>query len=101
MRSGSITPEDLPRIQVVVHNEGLFSVDNRRLMAFSTANIEEIPIEIVSMEHDAKLAERFYDRLNPIAKEGNYIVVVNSKGRREAQELLYEHGLISGVQLGR
>ncbi len=100
LRSGAVSSEDVPTIQVVFYKGKLFTLDNRRLLAFNLANISEIPVEVVSMS-DMSVSARFKNRWDPIRGQGNYVAVATVKERPMTQQLLYENGLIKGVQLGK
>ena len=78
----------------------MFSVDNRRLIAYSSAGVEEVPVKIVSGE-DPEISELLKGRFDPIGGQGNYIVVAPSAQRPFVQQTLYDYNLIKGVQLGR
>jgi len=98
--SKQITPEmvgDRP-IQVVNYNGKLFSLDNRRLTAFKHSQIENIPIELVSINKN-DVAARFARRFDPIDGEGTQIVLATTRQRKEAQKLLLSMGKIKGIQL--
>ncbi len=70
-----------------------FSMDNRRLIAFNAAGVNEIPIQVVSLR-DPAVARRFADRFDPIAGQGKLIVVVPNSSKTAAQQLLYDNRLI-------
>jgi hypothetical protein len=93
LMKNKVSPYDIPPIRVVVENGKLFSIDNRRLLAFNTANIDKIPVEIASLK-DTSIARLFEARRDPIAGEGQFIAVVKKDDRLAAQELLREYGLI-------
>jgi hypothetical protein len=75
-----------------------FSLDNQRLVTFQQAGIQEIPIKIISLENQM-VAKRFFARFDPIAGEGNSIVMVTTQLRQMSQQLLNNMGLIKGIQL--
>ncbi|MBX9432000.1 hypothetical protein ACI2UZ_08050 [Ralstonia nicotianae] len=100
LRSGKVTPDQVgDPLQVVMHDGVPFSIDNRRLVAFNTAGIDNVPIQVVSLE-DPAVAARFFDRFDSIGGTGQNIVITPSSGRTAAQQLLKDFGLIKGVQLG-
>jgi hypothetical protein len=98
LQSGKLTPDDLPALQVVQLEGKLFSINNRRLAAYSLAGVDDIPIEVVSLK-DASIAKRFFSRFDPINGEGFDIVIATSKQRESAQRLLREYDMIKGIQL--
>ncbi len=58
LRTGKVTPQDIPTIRVVEHNGKLYTLDNRRLVAFQNAGVKEIPIRRVSLRDlSARFAE--------------------------------------------
>ena len=99
LRAGDISPYDLPPIQVVQKDGRLFSIDNRRLLAFNAAGIDKIPVEMVSM-NDPDITRRLAARNNPIDGIGRYVVVVNRAERAHALQLLVECKKIKGVNNG-
>ena len=99
LRSGKISAYDIPPIQVVQQNGKLFSLDNRRLLAFNSAGVDKIPIQIVSLDN-AAIKIKFRERLRPIRDEGNYAVIVNRAQRAASLELLKEYNLIKGINRG-
>jgi RHS repeat-associated protein len=99
LRSGKVTPDDLPALQVVQLEGKLFSIDNRRLAAYSLAGVDDITVEIVSLK-DPSIAKRFFSRFDPINGEGHQIVIATSKQREMAQQILLENDMIKGIQLG-
>jgi len=56
LRSGSISPDDIPPIRLVEKEGTLFTLDNRRLEAFRRANID-IPYRMATPEE--AMAERW------------------------------------------
>jgi hypothetical protein len=66
LRSGEVSPYDIPPIKVVQDNGRLFSIDNRRLLAFNSASVEKIPVQIVSLIDDPFLQLTFRDRFDPV-----------------------------------
>lgn len=87
-------------IQAILHDGKYFSMDNRRLVAFQQAGVQKIPIQVVALE-DQMVAQRFFARFDPIAGEGQSIVMATTQQRPMAQQLLYDMGLIKGIQLPR
>ena len=47
--SGKISPMDIPAIQVFEYQGKIYSINNRRLFAFKTANIPYVKVEWVNM----------------------------------------------------
>jgi hypothetical protein len=99
LREGELFPTDLPSIQVVSQDGQLYSLDNRRLLSFNMAGINEVPVEVVSLD-DPGIAFRFNRRFDPINNQGNYAVVVNRADRGSALNLLRENDMIKGVHNG-
>jgi hypothetical protein len=93
LRSGKISPYDLPPIQVVQRGGKLFSIDNRRLLAFNIAGIEKIPVEIVSLS-DPFISQIFGERFNPILGLGKIVVVVRAADREAELANLAERNMI-------
>ncbi|MCA8923025.1 MAG: hypothetical protein KDD82_14515 [Planctomycetes bacterium] len=93
LKSGRLSPESFPPIRVVSHQGSLFSLDNRRLLAFKSAKVPSVPIERVSLQNPA-IAREFGRKFNPIRGQGNIIVVASRRERPEALELLLRAGLI-------
>ncbi len=100
IRKGEITPNDLPPIRAIVKDGNLFTIDNRRLVAYGSSGVKEIPVQVVSAD-DQEIALILKDRFDPIRGEGRNIVIVPRADRAVVQQELYENGLIQGVQLGR
>ena len=96
LRTGAVLPRDLPPIQVVQKDGLLFSLDNRRLMAFNLAGVSEIPVQVVSLD-DPGVAERLRYRFDPVLSRGEYVVVASRETRDETLDLLYQHEMIRGI----
>jgi hypothetical protein len=62
------------------------------------AGLNSIPVEVVSLK-DPLVLKRFESRFDPIDGEGQNIVFVTSKMRKETQKLLFNFGKIEGRQL--
>ena len=58
LRSGAVSPADVPPIQVTVRNGQLFTLDNRRLWAFQQANLP-IRCRLISAEKAALQSWKF------------------------------------------
>jgi hypothetical protein len=99
LKLGFVSPSDIPPIQVVQQDGKLFSLDNRRLLAFNAVGVDDVPAQVVSLD-DPLVSDRFRFRFNPINGEGNYAVVVNRAGRNDALALLEEYGMINGGSYG-
>ena len=54
LKNGSITPDDVPSIQVFKKDGALYSLDNRRLYAFKQAGMNKINIKMVSYKNIPK-----------------------------------------------
>lgn len=82
-------------IRVIYRDGTPFTLDNRRLIAFNAAGVDNIPFQVVNAS-DPEIATllRNPSRLNPIAGEGRYIVVAPKAGQVAARQLLLENGLI-------
>lgn len=101
LRAGEITPEQVGSPIRVVNVDGTpFSMDNRRLAAFSLGGQTDIPIELVDLESGPILSQQFYDRFDPIDGEGYYTAVATRAQRVPTQQLLFDLGKINGHQLG-
>ena len=48
LRNGTVSPNDIPPIRIVEHDGQLFSLDNRRLLAFRLADGIEIPFRLAT-----------------------------------------------------
>ena len=100
LRTGKVFPEQIgDPLQVVMYGGKPFSMDNRRLVSFNQAGVNDVPIQVMSLK-DPVAANRFFTRFDPIRGEGLNIVITPSLGRTAAQQLLKDYGLIKGVQLG-
>jgi hypothetical protein len=93
LKTGKITPDDLPTIKVVKYKGKWWSLDNRRLVAFKQAGVKEIPIQKVSLKDPAILRE-FQKKFNPIDGIGDWIVITPRKGRELTEKVLREYGKI-------
>ncbi|MGY4281197.1 hypothetical protein ACVWXO_000417 [Bradyrhizobium sp. LM2.7] len=84
-------------LRVVIKDGKAFSLDNRRLVAFSKAGLDNIPIQVVS-ESEPAIAKMLADptRMNPLAGEGWFTVIATGKERDAARQLLLESGKIRG-----
>jgi hypothetical protein len=82
-------------LRVIIEDGKAFSLDNRRLVAFNAAGVDNVPIQIVSSS-DPSIATllRNPTRMNPIGDEGRYIVIAPKTGQSPARQLLLERGLI-------
>jgi hypothetical protein len=87
-----VKPTDVRPIRVVEMDGKLYSLDNRRLVAFKNAGVDGVPIHRVSLD-DPKVAREFRAKFNPI-EGGTKIVITPGSGRREAEKLLAEKGKI-------
>jgi hypothetical protein len=72
-----------------------FSLDNRRLVAFNLAGVDNIPIQIMSRS-DPAIATllRNPTRMNPIGGEGKLIVIAAKAEQETARQVLFQNGLI-------
>ncbi|MCT9006617.1 RHS repeat domain-containing protein [Streptomyces rhizosphaerihabitans] len=50
LKNGDLKPEDLPTIRVVQLDDGVWTLDHRRLVSFQMAGIDSIPVEYVRKE---------------------------------------------------
>jgi len=96
---GKVSAYDLPPIPVAQKDGRLFSIDNRRLLAFNSAEVDKVPVQIVSSQ-DRAVAYKLGRRFDPILGKGQYAVVVPKSGRAEALSLLEEYGMIKGISNG-
>ncbi len=99
LKSGEVSPYSIPPIQVVQKSGKLFSIDNRRLLAFNTAGIDKIPAQVVTLD-DQAVYLKFRERFDPILGEGQYAVVVPRAERANALSLLEDYGMIKGMNNG-
>jgi hypothetical protein len=88
LRRGVLTADDFPIIRVVERDGKLFSLDNRRLLTFQTANIESIQIKRLSLQ-DPDILNEFSRKFRPI-ENGEKIVVVQKTDRAAARRILRE-----------
>ncbi len=80
----------LPTIRVVEYRGQLYTLDNRRLVAFQNSGLNEIPIRRLSMS-DPGVAKEFWRKFNPI-EGGTKIVITPNADRAAAEALLREMG---------
>lgn len=82
-------------LRVIIEDGKAFSLDNRRLVAFNAAGVDNVPIQIISRS-DPSIATllRNPTRMNPIGGEGRYIVIARKADQSAARQLLLERGLI-------
>ncbi len=99
LKNGTVLPEQIPTIKVVAKDGNFITLDNRRLLAFNTAGINSVPVEIVSLD-DPVIAKIFDRRFNPIGGEGNFIAVAPAREQAAVQQQLQQNNLIRGNQLG-
>lgn len=93
LRAGRVRPDQVGDPLRVVLVEGRpFSFDNRRLVSFNAAGVDNVPIQVMGLE-DAAFASRFRQRFNPILGEGQQVVIAKSADQKAAQQLLYRLGL--------
>ncbi|MDX6694606.1 MAG: hypothetical protein QOF02_2209 [Blastocatellia bacterium] len=85
--------EEITPIKVFEQNGNLWSLDNRRLLAYQSAGIKEIPITRVSLS-DPKIFKEYLKKFKPI-EGGRKIVVVPKAGKAEARRLLRQYGKYS------
>jgi RHS repeat-associated protein len=93
LRSGATAASDVETIRVVENEGVLWSLDNRRLLAFSQAGVKTVPVKIVSLA-DPAIAAEWAAKANPIGGVGRFIVVTPRAGRPAAEALLRSYGLI-------
>ncbi|MGB7978992.1 MAG: hypothetical protein WCF19_07545, partial [Chlamydiales bacterium] len=84
---------DIPIIRIVEFDGKIYTLDNRRLVAFQNAGVRRIPIRRVSL-NDRLVFDDFFDKLNPVNEGKNVIVIPGSKYRKEMENILREHGKI-------
>jgi hypothetical protein len=82
----------LPTIHVVQHEGQHFTLDNRRLVTFQNAGLDEIPIQRVPMT-DPAVAREFVRKFNPI-EGGTKIIITPNSDRPAAVALLRQMGKI-------
>jgi hypothetical protein len=95
LRAGRLRPEDLGNpIRLVQHQGRLFSLDNRRLAAFSAAGIDDVPVEVISL-NTRSVRREFRSKFNPVGGDGQQTVVIERAADRTAAErVLLDHGMI-------
>ena len=93
LKSGRITPDDIDAIRVFEYAGKLWTLDNRRLVAFELAGIKKIPINKVSLK-DPKIKKEFDQKFNPIDGKGDMAVVTPSTNRFSVEMLLKKYGKI-------
>lgn len=59
LRSGRIKPDDFPAVRVVEKDGVTYSLDNRRLATFSAAQVDDIPVQRLSLSDPDVTAEFF------------------------------------------
>lgn len=93
LRSGQIKVTDIPTIRVVEYEGKLFTLDNRRLVAFQNAGLQSIPIEKVSLGRSEILKE-FRNKYRPINGGRNIVVLDSSERKNIERDLLRSYGKI-------
>ena len=93
LRSVELTATDLPTIRVVEQNGRLFTLDNRRLVAFQNAGLTEIPIQRVPLS-DPAIMKEFLRKFNPVNGGQSIVVTPNAAGRGTAEAVLRQYGKI-------
>ena len=63
LRAGVLGTDDFPPIRVVEYKGTLYSMDTKRLAAFSIAGFQQIPVHMVSLE-DPEIAAEFFRKWN-------------------------------------
>jgi hypothetical protein len=94
----TITPENIPTIQVVEYNDRYYSLDNRRLCAFKSAGLDNIPVQILSMTNDEYAMKRFKQRFDPIHGIGKYTIICSYKDKQKALASMRDQGVIKGIE---
>ena len=87
LRAGKIKITDIPIIRIVEFDGKIYTLDNRRLVAFQNAGVRRIPIRRVSL-NDRLVFDDFFDKLNPVNEGKNVIVIPGSKYRKEMENIL-------------
>jgi LysM repeat protein len=95
LRAGTINADQVGSpMRLVLHEGQYWSLDNRRLAAFNTAGIDDVPVRITSLDSPAVMRE-FRQKFNPVAGEGRYAVIVDGlRERQHAEAVLRQHGLL-------
>ncbi|MGY4397609.1 hypothetical protein ACVWZA_002803 [Sphingomonas sp. UYAg733] len=87
-------------IRVIFLNGKAFTLDNRRLVAFKAAKLNNIPIQVMSPNDPTVLnLLKNKTRMDPIAGEGHVIAIVPKNGKSNQAEIrraLRERNLIKG-----
>jgi hypothetical protein len=99
---------DVPTIRVVEFDGALRTLDNRRLLAFQTAGLPQIPVQVLSFQtaglpqipvqvlslKDPLIWAEFRSKNSPINGGRNIVVISTRKGRGCAERLLRKYGKI-------
>ncbi len=93
LRAGKIKITDIPIIRIVEFDGKIYTLDNRRLVAFQNAGVRRIPIRRVSFK-DPNIEEEFFRKYNPVNKGANIVIIPNALMRSEATEILRQYGKI-------
>ncbi|WP_209725729.1 MULTISPECIES: LysM peptidoglycan-binding domain-containing protein [Asticcacaulis] len=91
LRNGAVSADDFPAIRLVEHDGKLWSLDNRRLVAFNAAQLDNIPVKTLDMSDPSVRAE-FLKKFRPV-NDGKNIVVVKAGDRSAARTVLRENGV--------
>ncbi len=78
---------------MVEHKGQLYTLDNRRLVAFQAAGLSKIPVHILSLS-DPAVAREFMKKFNPVNGGLNIVIIPNAAGRDPAEEVLRAYGKI-------
>ena len=78
---------------MVEHKGQLYTLDNRRLVAFQAAGLSKIPVHILSLS-DPAVAREFMKKFNPVNAGLNIVITPDPDGRRPAEVILRSNGKI-------
>ncbi|MFJ1702331.1 RHS repeat-associated core domain-containing protein [Kitasatospora sp. NPDC088346] len=78
LQTGELAVEDLPTIRIVQLDDGLWTLDHRRLLSFQMAKVEQIPYVLVD-RNDPAIAREIKKKFTTTG-DGTSILIKNTNG---------------------
>ena len=91
--TGDTDISSIRKIRIVQYDQRMWSLDNRRLVVFCSANLPSIDIELLTLSDPAVNSE-FRKKFKPIDDEGRMIVIADRKSAKESFAQLKRYGRI-------